>query len=751
MEIGNITIVFSLFFIGGCLASILPNGGAWMLGGGVICGVIIPWLWWKQSKFWLWLIAGLVACLASFYVQFRTPQPQANDISKFAPASRITVQGEVMESPMITSSGRGKFTLLVKEVQTDSSNSESVSGKLYTTISLTQATGLRPGQLVKVIGSLYKPSPPDHSGDFNFRLYLARLGIFAGFSGQNLQLISDRPTFGDWWVRSRMIRAHVTGAGMPEGALLSSLVLGNRAIDLPDELKSTFIEVGLAAALAASGFQVSIILGAVLALNRHSSKQVLFVEGIICLLGFLLLTGISPSVLRAVVMGIGSLVGIVVDRRTRPLNGLLLAAVILLLINPLWIWDLGFQFSFLATLGLMVSADAIAKRLDWLPPLFASLLSIPIAAYIWTLPLQLYAFGKISPYSILANVLTTPLISLGTIAGIISGLLGVIYVPLGAVFSWFMLSPLALTIGIANWVHSLPGATSSAGAISVGQLWLGYGIICLIWLNPWVQKRWLPALAIALIILFIPNTINRASLFQATLISAERSPVMLIQNQGQVILINSGDSKIAKFTLLPLFQKLGINQIDWGIATNSQLDTNGGWASISKQPLLVSNFREISDSTSSAEYRNITKAMTNSGTKMAALSLNSPLAIAPQIQIELLNQEPLVLRLKTADTSWLLVVNSDQRSQKLLLDQPAILANLKAQVLWWTGDELLPEFLEAVQPKTAIASTAIIESDITRQLQSAGINLFWMNRDGAIQWKQTGEIKAMREDVNLPL
>jgi len=150
MGIGNITIVFSLFFIGGCFASI-PE--AWLIVG-LISALLVPWLWWKQSKSWLWLIAGLIACFASFYVQWRTPQPQVNDISRFAPLSEIRVRGEVLDSPIATHSGRARLTLQTNEIKV-TGKSEIVSGKLYTTIGLNQATGLRPGQLVEISGSLY--------------------------------------------------------------------------------------------------------------------------------------------------------------------------------------------------------------------------------------------------------------------------------------------------------------------------------------------------------------------------------------------------------------------------------------------------------------------------------------------------------------------------------------------------------------------------------------------------------------------
>ncbi|AFY72929.1 ComEC/Rec2-related protein [Synechococcus sp. PCC 7502] len=753
--------IWSLAFIGGCGVRTFFEGTSFpwlaaviMLGLGAIGAGLIPFRLMMVNR-WVWLMAGLIGAFATFYIQFRVPQPLPNDISKLAPLNQVTIRGELLDSPMTSGSGRGKFTLAAREIKLSSGEQKSVEGKLYVTTPLTQVTGLRPSQSIAITGNLYLPQPPNNPSGFDFKAFLGRSGIFAGLSGKSLKVLSDPPIFGDWWIRNRIVRTHVTGAGMPEGALLSSLVLGNRTIDLPSDIKQTFIEVGLAAALAASGFQVSIILGTVLAITSDNSNRLKFIAGTISLVGFLLLTGVSPSVLRAVVMGMGTLTGLVIGRQIRPVVGLTLAAMILLIIQPLWIKDLGFQLSFLATLGLVVSAGAIAKKLEWLPPLLATLLAVPIAAYFWTLPLQLYAFGKISAYSILANVLTTPLVSLGTIVGIVSGLLGIFFVPLGAVISWLLTAPMSLMIAIANGIRSLPGAITNAGSIALWQVLLGYGIILGIWLVPRVKKLWLPFSVIFLMILFIPGAITRSSLFQALVISSDRTPVMLIQDQGKVALINSGDQQIANFTLVPLFQKVGINQIDWAIATGSERNISAGWQVIKDKPIPIKNF-------ASSVPISLTDSLADSGASVTALKLNQPLEFTNQSQIELINQSPNLIRIQTADTSWLLMTDAKPTSQKQLLNQAQLLPKLKAKIFWWTGEDLIPELLEAVQPTTAIASTSsqnkanqnkvTISADTISKLKAANIDFYQTNTDGAISWTNN-QVQALkdRDDTESPI
>ena len=554
---------------------------------------------------------------------------------------------------------------------------------------------------------------------------------------------------------SRIVRAHVMGAGVPEGSLLSSLVLGSRAVDLPSDLKDDFIQAGLAAVLAASGFQVTLVLGAAIALTCNKSLKFQFVVGSICLGGYLLLTGASPSILRAVVMGFGSLIGLVVQRRSRPVIGLIVTAVLLLLYQPLWIWDLGFQFSFLATFGLITTSRSIAERLEWLPPAIAELLSVPIAAYIWTLPLQLLIFGKLSPYSLIANVLTTPLVSISTYGGIISGLLGIIFVPMGAAIAWLLYPLLYWTIGLAQWINTLPNASTSVGAINLWQMLLAYILFIAIWLVPWFGKmqRWTIAFGLACVFLFVPNAIAQTNTFQITLPAFNDVPIMLIKNQNQTVLINSGDRQFASFTLQPFLQKLGINRLDWAIATDTQPDFSDGWNSLITGSVAIAQFRDISVGVTPKPYQNLQQALASSKTPLASLKVGETLKINNQVEIQLLSQSPDVIKIKTGDLSWLLLPNADPKSQQAIAANKKLLPQLSANILWWTGVQIEPAILQAVNPKIAIASATSVVEAMVNQLYEAKIRVFWTGRDGAIQWTPDKDFHTLRDqqDTRSPI
>ncbi|MDX2255385.1 MAG: ComEC/Rec2 family competence protein [Pseudanabaenaceae cyanobacterium bins.39] len=782
-------LIFAIAFFLGAYASFLENWTAVyvLLGIGLGLSILIPELWRMGPKRWVYLLGVVIALFACLYVKVRTPQPQAEDISKYAPLSNVIVRGQVIAPPSLTRSERGRFVMAVKEINPSGKSQRSgianipslpspiptseatanpqtepqtdkfvaASGNLYVTVPLIEITGLRAGQEVELSGRLYLPSRADNFGAFDFKTYLARQGIFAGLSGRSLTLQSDPPSFGEWWFISSIVRAHVMGAGIPEGALLSSLVLGGRAVDLPSDLKDEFVQAGLAAILAASGFQVTLVLGAAIAIGRKGSLKVQFVIGCICLGGYLLLTGASPSILRAVIMGFGSLVGLVVQRRSRPVVALILTAVVLLIYQPLWIWDLGFQFSFLATFGLITSARPIAQYWQWLPPAIADLISVPIAAYIWTLPLQILVFGKIAIYTLLANILTTPLVTISTYGGIISGFLAVIFVPLGAAIAWLFYPLLHWTIQIAEWINTLPNASTSVGTINIWQMLAAYALLLSIWLLPWFWKmqRWLIPTLMVSILLFVPNAIAQANTFAVTIPSFNDVPIMLIKNQGKVVLINSGDQQFASFTLQPFLQKQGINRINWAISTDTQPSFSDGWNVLSSGTVAIEQFRDTSIGVIPQPYQNLQRALAAQKVPLESMQSGAAIKVNDQIEIQLLDRNPDIFKFKIGSLSWLLLATTDQKSQQAIIAKKQLLPQLAADVLWWTGGQIETEILQAINPKVAIASATSVIEPMVNQLYENKVRVFWTGRDGAMQWSPEQEFYTLRDeqDARSPL
>lgn len=667
------------------------------------------------------LAASAVGFLATLYFQARIPYPTNKDISQFINSSSqqqvVTVQGEIASLPRLTRSQKGQFWL-----EASGLNSNKVAGRLYVTVPLLQSTGLYPGQKVAVNGVLYKPKPATNPGSFDFQKFLQREGTFAGMSARQVNLTNrEQPAWGLWQIDRQVVRSQVRWLGSPEGPLVSSMVLGSKVVDLPYDIRDLFVRVGLAHALAASGFQTALILGLVLTLTKRISTIWQFACGTGALAIFVCLTGVQPSVLRAVIMGFGALIALVTNRKIKPIGSLLIAATLLLLFNPLWIWDLGFELSFLATLGLIVTVPPLINRLDWMPKAIATLIAVPIAAALWTLPLQLYVFGVVPIYSLVANVLTTPLISVISIGGIISAIAALILPIAGSALAWLLYYPTSSLIWLVQLFSRLPGNSYAVGKLEIWQLLAVYGLIALVWFLPWWQKRWWFASAISFGLVLIPVWRTQATVFQVTVLEAGAEPVMVIQDAGKVLLVSSGGKNTALFAILPFLHQQGINQIDWAIATKPT--TNNDWQEI---------FQNVPIRKFYAAKENVDlfpNARSLKGSSLQLLGVREPI-LAGSTTFKLIDAQIPIWQMQIQNQNWLLVGNIELKEQKLVLRKN--LSN--TQVLWLFGKSLDRDLVEAIAPEVAIVSSSHGDTDSFSKLRADKTKVFWTARDGAIQW-----------------
>jgi competence protein ComEC len=742
-------IVLCLAYIVGLIATYW-SWGRWGL---LFLAIPTAWCWWR---FWRkgpplrWgAVAIAVALLATVYLPLRFPNPADTDISQFikATAERGTsqfaiVQGVVDSYPRVTRNHRSQFWLKatqLNEIQGDilrpADISKPITGKIYVTVPLISSTGLQPGVDVSVTGTLYLPQVSANPGGLDFREYLRRSGAFAGMRGVQLQVVDETQTQQWSWgkIRQRIVAAQVRWLDIPAGPLVSAMVMGADAVDIPSDLRDCFVRVGLAHALAASGFQVSLILNALLSLTRRRlSVQGQFNLGIVLLLVFLGLTGFQPAVIRSVVMGVAVLIALRTKRQVNPLNALLLAATLLLLINPLWIWDIGFELSFLATLGLIITVEPLQRKLDWLPPMIADLITVPLAATIWTLPLQLYVFKVFPLYSLPANILTSPLISIVSIGGMVSAIAGAIFPIAGSAIGAILYFPTQLLIAIVQLFNNFPATSIAVGEIATWQFCLLYALILLVWLVPKWQKRWLLPTIAGLLIVIVPLFFWKTTEFQITALAAGNRQILVVQDRGKVVLVNSGDESNARFTVIPFLQQQAVNHIDAAIELN--LNTieddrfiSNSWQTIANQ-IPISKF-----------YRVGQKANPSQDLKFETLSLQESKRF-DRLEMKLLSDDPPIVQLDLPNyqKKWSIVGDIQlDRVQKVINNDRVT----KSETLYWTGSKLSEEFINKIKPKIAIASTLNPDPETLEILVRKNISVYYTGRDGAMQWTPNNQFK----------
>ncbi|TRU53437.1 MAG: ComEC/Rec2 family competence protein [Microcystis aeruginosa Ma_QC_Ca_00000000_S207] len=656
--------------------------------------IFIRRFWWQSPPRKIWLMGGLIAIFAVVYLEIRTPYPSANDIShllKNNVVNSIKITGSIISEIRLNRRENLQFWLEVKEFTLKNLPTEKSAGKLYVTLPNLAENQVYPGQEITIKGLLYRPRRANNPNAFDFANYLARQGAFAGLKGE---IIIDKksPTWGVWQIRQRIVEAQIQGIGQEKGTLLSSITLGRQAVNLPAKITDLFIKTGLAHILAASGFHVAILLGFVLTITRNLSPKQQFIIAITILIIYGTLTGLQPSVLRAILMGIGALIGLLYNRQVNSLGSLLLAATILLLWQPLWIWDLGFQLSFLATLGLIITVPLLKNKIDYFPNLIAEPIAISLAATLWTMPLLMFTFNSIALYSIPINIITTPLVTLISLGGVFTAFLGLIYPPLGSISASILYYPLELLLQITTFFSLLPFSTYSTGKLSLGVMLIIYICLTLICFNIWFRQRWHLIGLFILTLILIPIIYQHLTLTQVTVLATKSQPVIIIQNRGNTLLINGEEPATARYTVLPFLRQEGINQIQGAITVNNS-----------------AQFSTISESIPIKKTLNLSQSE-----KFNLGEITGQLIEKNLFKFQVKNQ------------SWLWIVN------------PKIPVNLSQEfsplVLLWQGSNLDKQWLESIRPQTAIAVTTNLSRNVRNQLRKAGIKTYWTGRDGAIQW-----------------
>lgn len=524
-------------------------------------------------------IIFLVFITGFYYYYFRLPSVSDLDISHYISHSfynRVAVEGVILTTPRVNQNHKSRFIFQARELVKENNEREKVTGKIYVTSPLLEVNGLFPSTVVILEGNLYQPSPPLNPDGFNFADYLQRQGVFSGLRVNSVSVIKEGNRWNEFlfWIRRRIIQTHVRFLNIPSGSLVSSMVMGSRAVDLDWQLQESFRLAGLAHVLAASGFHVSLLLGLILAVTQSFSSRTRFLMGGLTLFIYATITGFYPSILRACLMGFAILAAIINEKKVRVSGSLLLVAVILLLINPLWIFDLGFQLSFLATFGLIVSLPTIVQKLDWLPPTLANLIAVPLAATLWTLPLQFYYFHRFPLYGILTNILSTPLVIILTLGGIFTAFIGVFFPLLGSAIASIFYPIIWLLIKLVKISNQLPLSSIAVGQINIFTLIIIYVIFLVILYIKSVNKYKYFLIIFTLILIIFPLIYQKLTLIQITVIDNSYKPTIIIQNKSNTALINLGDKDNIYFTILPFLRSEGINSVELVIDNKNKESLN---------------------------------------------------------------------------------------------------------------------------------------------------------------------------------
>ena len=341
--------------------------------------------------------------------------------------------------------------------------------------------GFHYGDIVRLRGAV--KTPPENE-DFSYRDYLAAQHIHSYMSSAEVTVLPGnggnpilRPLYA---FKEKSLENIYQLFPDPESSLLAGILLG---VDtgLTDKLQQAFKDTGTSHIIAISGFNMSIIAAVFVVLFSRILGQrrgaMLAVAGIVL---YTIMVGASAAVVRAALMGTLALFAVQVGRRQLALNTLLAVALVMCIWNPLYIWDVGFQLSFFATLGLILYADPFTRfsnRIltkffpsaagEKIAELFAEFVLLTLAAQLTTIPIMAYQFQRISLVSFIANPFILPPQPAVMILGGLAVLLSHIWFPLGQLAAWTAWPFVEYTIRAVELFDRVPHGTLVLGKMSL--------------------------------------------------------------------------------------------------------------------------------------------------------------------------------------------------------------------------------------------------------------------------------------------
>lgn len=365
------------------------------------------------------------------------------------------------------------------------------------------APHVRYGDRLTLTGGVESPPVFD---DFDYREYLARQGV--GAVARFPSLAIDAESEGNlllnrvYALRATLAESLQRTLPEPASALARSLLLGQRR-GLPEPVREAFIETGTSHLLAISGLHVTIMLAAALALGRlaFGGARWALLLAFAAVWAYALVSGMSPSVTRAAVMGSVFLLARALGREGAGLPALAAAAAGMTALDPRVLGSVSFQLSFTAVAGLLLLAPPLEARLARaaervtgddgptaaLGRATAAALAAGIAATLGTLPLVALVFERVSYLGIPVTLLALPALPLALALSGVAALAGVVWAPLGIAVGWLAWAPLTYLLALVDAAARLPGGLLPVGGFTPAMVWACYALLAA---AAYALRRW---------------------------------------------------------------------------------------------------------------------------------------------------------------------------------------------------------------------------------------------------------------------
>lgn len=477
---------------------------------------------------------GVFLCLVAGVMRFWwvTPDMTSRDLVFYNDREEtVVVRGMVVTEPDVRAR-MIKLTVGAEEIAVSDGDFQAVKGRVL--VNLSRYPEYKYGDVLEIRGFL--ETPPEFE-DFSYKNYLARYNVYSIMNRARVKVLDQGQgngfLAGIFWIKAGFEGVLNRIFPEPYASFTGGLLLGSRR-GIPESLMEKFNITGLTHIIAISGYNITLVIVFMTGLLRGFSRRVSVPLASVAIIVFTILVGASAAVVRAAIMGVLGLIAIWVGRKSQVTLTILVAAFFMVAWNPkILVYDVGFQLSLAATLGLVyispyfeewgkrvfrgavrsevvLSAPAAGKSSgekssapapggtvqgkSSAPGAFASAIKegilMTLSAQVTSLPIILLNFGRLSVVSPLANALVVGLIPMAMFFGFGAGLLGVLagilaifwYLALAVGYgAWFFLE---LIIQLVGWFAKIPYA--SVDVVGV-QSWMV--IVYYLALAGWLGRR----------------------------------------------------------------------------------------------------------------------------------------------------------------------------------------------------------------------------------------------------------------------
>lgn len=519
----------------------------------------------------------------------------------------VNITAKVLTIPTNSQECRTKFYAKVLTISTKDETNKNITAKTLVTINdeRKDLREIKIGDTIELEGKLKLPNIAQNPSQFDYARYLQLKKTFSllfvnenwkiqnradDFLGKLIRKLND--------TRNNIIEIHGQNIKSPMLEVLGGIIFGDDAVNPDDSIRENFINSGILHILSASGMNVTLILGIWFFLTKSLRFNYKFsiISGIFLILFYTCMTGFGAPIIRATVMLTLILIGKLIDKATSTISLLFIVAFLMLLTNPLTIFDIGFQLSFITTFALIITAPLLAfsfKHKFINITLGACL--IPFIAQLYAAPLQMYYFNTFSVYAVLANIAIVPVLSIVSFIGFISSIIAMIPAVAKQIcyFADLILNPILIYIvKVAELFSTLPHSIIYVKKPLLIQIILYFIIIvsvtCLLKFK--IKSKKIIITITTLLILFaltfitIPN--KNAEVIFFSLGNADA--VLLKSPNNEYFLIDTGRSGYlkgasqAKNIIIKYLRDKGIKDINSLILTHFDSDHAGGTIDILK-------------------------------------------------------------------------------------------------------------------------------------------------------------------------